>query len=77
MEPLTGADHDAAVEHHIATEYAHDSLSDMYVELDYHADGHDVSPALHVMLRAAQRAVDEARRQADKDLDAVEEKLGW
>ena len=75
MDPLRGAELDAAVERQMETDYALTELKEMYADLDHHADSRDISVELTHRLREAQQAVHEARVQAEKDLDAVEELL--
>ena len=75
MDPLRGAELDAAVERQMETDYALTELKKMHADLDHHADSRDISVELTLKLRRAQQAVKEAHEQAEKDLDAVEELL--
>lgn len=75
MDPLRGAELDAAVERKIESDNAQHQLKEMYVDLDTLADSRDISVELTLKLRRAQQSVKEAHEQAEDDLDAVEELL--
>ena len=57
MDPLRGAELDAAVERQMETDYALTELKEMYADLDHHADSRDISVELAHRLREAQQAV--------------------
>ena len=75
MDPLRGAELDAAVERKIESDNAEAQLKEMYVDLDTLADSRDISVELARKLREAQRAVARAHEQAEDDLDDMNEIL--